>query len=131
MTNHGVQHDISGGVEAGKTYELSYWCYTVNPGGGSTTYAANNWINVSAGTIANIASGNNYGGAGSGSGYGNWFKVTNYYHCHTTDTSATIRLGNGGAAQPTTYYFDDVQFKEVTGNPAIPVANATIIRQPV
>ena len=130
-TNHGVQHDITGGVEAGKTYELSYWCYTVNPGGGSTTYAANNWINVSAGTILNIGDGNNYGGAGSSSGYGNWFKVTNYFYCHTTDTSATIRLGNGGAAAPTTYYFDDVQFKEVTGNPAIPVADATTIRQPV
>ena len=130
MTNHGVQHDISGGVEAGKTYELSYWCYTVNPGGSTTTYAANNWINVAAGTMANIESGNNYGGAGGGS-YENWFKVTNYFTCTTTDTSATIRLGNGGAAQPTTYYFDDVQFREVTGTPAYPAANATTIRQPV
>jgi hypothetical protein len=131
-TNEGVNHDISGGVEAGKTYELSFWCLVVQPHtfGSSSSYVANNWVNTSAGNFANIESGNNYGGGGS-TGFGVWNHHTTYYYCHTTDTSITLRLGNGGISIPVTYYFDDIQLREVTGNPAIPVANATTIRQPV
>ena len=130
--NQGVNHDISGGVEAGKTYELSFWCLVVQPHtfGSASGYVANNWINTSAGNFANVESGNNYGGDGS-TGFGVWNHHTTYYYCHTTDTSITVRLGNGGISIPVTYYFDDVQLREVTGNPAIPVADATIIRQPV
>ena len=129
--NQGVNQDISGGVEAGKTYELSFWWLATNPtSGGGSTYAAINMVNTSASVFSYIPTGNNYSGSGA-SAFGVWNKQTAYYYCHTTDTSITMRLGNGGITIPVTYYFDDVQFREVTGNPAFPAANATTIRQPV
>ena len=128
-TNHGVKAVITGGVVAGRTYEASCWVRAEDPGSASSTWTQLS-INDGDGGTTNVATGNQYGGSGL-TGYNTWNKVTIYFTCNSTDTTVNLMLGNGGGTAGTTFYFDNVVFREITGRIAVGMNNGTFIKQPV
>ena len=128
-TNHGVLAPITGGVVAGRTYEVSCWVRTEDPGSASSTYAQVT-INEGNGGLTNVQNGNQYIGS-TLTGYDTWSKITFYFTCNSTDTTVNLLLGNGGGTAGTTFYFDSVVFREITGSVAVGMNNGTFIKQPV
>ena len=128
-TNHGVYAPITGGVVAGRTYEASCWVRAEDPGSASSTWTQLS-LNNSDGGTTNVETGNQYGGS-SLTGYNTWNKVTIYFTCNSTDTTVDLQLGNGGGTAGTTFYFDSVVFREITGRVAVGMNNGTFIKQPV